>query len=63
MSSEQPQTEQRVVTASREVEAPAEVIFELIADPRGISYLMVTGRRGGSAMAAAAVNAIATEDE
>ena len=34
MSSEQPQTEQRVVTASREVEAPAEVIFELIADPR-----------------------------
>lgn len=36
---------------------------ELIADPRGISYLMVTGRRGGSAMAAAAVNAIATEDE
>lgn len=36
---------------------------ELIDDPRGISYLMVTGRRGGSAMAAAAVNAIATEDE
>ena len=36
---------------------------ELIADPRGISYLMVTGRRGGSAKAAAAVNAIATEDE
>ncbi len=36
---------------------------ELIDNPRGISYLMVTGRRGGSAMAAAAVNAIATEDE
>jgi precorrin-8X/cobalt-precorrin-8 methylmutase len=32
---------------------------ELIARPRGISYLLVTGRRGGSAMAAAAVNAIA----
>jgi precorrin-8X/cobalt-precorrin-8 methylmutase len=32
---------------------------ELIARPRGISYLVVTGRRGGSAMAAAAVNAIA----
>jgi len=32
---------------------------ELIAHPRGISYLLVTGRRGGSAMAAAAVNAIA----
>ncbi|OAN27490.1 precorrin-8X methylmutase [Mycolicibacterium iranicum] len=36
---------------------------ELIDNPRGISYLMVTGRRGGSAMAAAAVNAIATVDE
>jgi precorrin-8X/cobalt-precorrin-8 methylmutase len=32
---------------------------ELIDRPRGISYLLVTGRRGGSAMAAAAVNAIA----
>jgi precorrin-8X/cobalt-precorrin-8 methylmutase len=31
---------------------------ELIDRPRGISYLLVTGRRGGSAMAAAAVNAI-----
>ncbi|PRC41995.1 precorrin-8X methylmutase [Mycobacterium sp. ITM-2017-0098] len=36
---------------------------ELIDDPRGMSYLVVTGRRGGSAMAAAAVNAIAAEDE
>jgi precorrin-8X/cobalt-precorrin-8 methylmutase len=36
---------------------------ELIDNPRGISYLVVTGRRGGSAMAAAAVNAIATEHE
>ena len=32
---------------------------ELIDRPRGISYLVVTGRRGGSALAAAAVNAIA----
>ena len=32
---------------------------ELIERPRGISYLVVTGRRGGSALAAAAVNAIA----
>jgi precorrin-8X/cobalt-precorrin-8 methylmutase len=36
---------------------------ELIARPRGMSYLVVTGRRGGSAMAAAAVNAIASEQE
>lgn len=36
---------------------------ELIARPRGMAYLVVTGRRGGSAMAAAAVNAIATERE
>jgi precorrin-8X/cobalt-precorrin-8 methylmutase len=28
-----------------------------------MSYLVVTGRRGGSAMAAAAVNAIASEQE
>ncbi|MBV8346358.1 MAG: precorrin-8X methylmutase [Mycolicibacterium sp.] len=32
---------------------------ELIERPRGMSYLLVRGRRGGSAMAAAAVNAIA----
>jgi precorrin-8X/cobalt-precorrin-8 methylmutase len=36
---------------------------ELINRPRGISYLVVTGRRGGSAMAAAAVNAIAAKRE
>jgi precorrin-8X/cobalt-precorrin-8 methylmutase len=36
---------------------------ELIHRPRGMSYLVVTGRRGGSAMAAAAVNAIASERE
>jgi precorrin-8X/cobalt-precorrin-8 methylmutase len=36
---------------------------ELINSPRGMEYLVVTGRRGGSAMAAAAVNAIASERE
>jgi precorrin-8X/cobalt-precorrin-8 methylmutase len=36
---------------------------ELIARPRGMDYLVVTGRCGGSAMAAAAVNASATERE
>ena len=36
---------------------------ELIERPRGMSYLVVTGRRGGSAMAAAAVNSIASEQE
>lgn len=36
---------------------------ELIARPRGMEYLVVRGRRGGSAMAAAAVNAIASERE
>jgi precorrin-8X/cobalt-precorrin-8 methylmutase len=34
---------------------------ELIDRPRGMDYLVVKGRRGGSAMAAAAVNAVATE--
>jgi precorrin-8X/cobalt-precorrin-8 methylmutase len=36
---------------------------ELIERPRGMSYLLVRGRRGGSAMAAAAVNAIAASTE
>ena len=36
---------------------------ELIERPRGMEYLVVRGRRGGSAMAAAAVNAVATERE
>lgn len=36
---------------------------ELIDRPRGIAYLVVRGRRGGSAMAAAAVNAVASERE
>jgi precorrin-8X/cobalt-precorrin-8 methylmutase len=36
---------------------------ELVERPRGMDYLVVRGRRGGSAMAAAAVNAIASERE
>jgi precorrin-8X/cobalt-precorrin-8 methylmutase len=36
---------------------------ELLERPRGMSYLVVTGRRGGSAIAAAAVNSIAQERE
>lgn len=36
---------------------------ELVNDPRGMEYLVVRGRRGGSAIAAAAVNAIASERE
>jgi len=36
---------------------------ELIDRPRGMAYLVVQGRRGGSAMAAAAVNAIASDRE
>jgi precorrin-8X/cobalt-precorrin-8 methylmutase len=36
---------------------------ELVERPRGMAYLVVTGRRGGSAMAAAAVNSIASEQE
>jgi len=35
----------------------------LAADSRGVPYVIVQGRRGGSAMAAAAVNALATEVE
>ena len=36
---------------------------ELVARPRGMAYLVVTGRRGGSATAAAAVNAVASVRE
>ncbi|CAM4441355.1 Precorrin-8X methylmutase [Mycobacterium basiliense] len=36
---------------------------ELIERPRGMAYLVVRGRRGGSAMAAAAVNAMADDSE
>ncbi|WP_169316848.1 precorrin-8X methylmutase [Actinacidiphila oryziradicis] len=35
----------------------------LAAHPSGLEYLVVHGRRGGSAMAAAAINAIASEEE
>ena len=39
----------------------AEAKDELLRDPRGIPYLTLPGRRGGSAMAAAAVNALLIE--
>ncbi|WP_416978449.1 precorrin-8X methylmutase [Streptomyces sp. T028] len=35
----------------------------LAANPSGLEYLVVRGRRGGSAIAAAAVNALACEEE
>ncbi len=35
----------------------------LAAHPSGLDHLIVRGRRGGSAMAASAVNAIASEEE
>lgn len=35
----------------------------LATESRGVPYVIVEGRRGGSAMAAAAVNALASEDE
>jgi precorrin-8X/cobalt-precorrin-8 methylmutase len=41
----------------------AESKEELIASPHGLPFLVVRGRRGGSAMAVAAVNAIASEAE
>ncbi len=41
----------------------AESKAELDADPRGVPYLALQGRRGGSAMASAAVNALAAELE
>jgi precorrin-8X/cobalt-precorrin-8 methylmutase len=37
----------------------AEAKAELAAHPRGVPYLTLRGRRGGSALAAAAVNALA----
>lgn len=41
----------------------AESKAALAADSRGVPFITVHGRRGGSAMAAAAVNAIALEEE
>ena len=35
----------------------------LVDNPYGLEYLVVSGRRGGSAMAVSAVNAIASTDE
>jgi precorrin-8X/cobalt-precorrin-8 methylmutase len=39
----------------------AESKAELVARPRGAAYIALRGRKGGSAMAAAAVNALASE--
>jgi precorrin isomerase len=41
----------------------AESKAALVANRLGIRFLTVRGRRGGSAIAAAAVNALAREDE
>ena len=41
----------------------AESKAALAADSRGVPFIVLHGRRGGSAMAAAAVNALAKEDE
>ena len=41
----------------------AESKAALAADSRGVEFVAVRGRRGGSAMASAAVNALATEQE
>ncbi|WP_153116311.1 precorrin-8X methylmutase [Rhodocyclus tenuis] len=41
----------------------AESKDELAANPRGVPFVIVRGRRGGSAMAAAALNALGTEHE
>jgi precorrin-8X/cobalt-precorrin-8 methylmutase len=41
----------------------AESKEELATNPRGIPFVVVRGRRGGSAMAAAALNALGTEHE
>jgi precorrin-8X/cobalt-precorrin-8 methylmutase len=35
----------------------------LAVHPAGLEFLVVRGRRGGSAMTAAAINAIASEEE
>jgi precorrin-8X/cobalt-precorrin-8 methylmutase len=35
----------------------------LVTHPSGVPYLVVRGRRGGSAMAASALNALAQEAE
>ncbi|MSO54491.1 MAG: precorrin-8X methylmutase [Rhodospirillales bacterium] len=41
----------------------AESKAALAADSRGVPFVAVRGRRGGSAMAAAAINSLATENE
>ena len=46
-----------------EIGHPDAIRDALAADSRGVPYVSVRGRRGGSAMAVAAVNALATEVE
>jgi precorrin-8X/cobalt-precorrin-8 methylmutase len=41
----------------------AEAKQMLVDDPRGVPYVTLAGRRGGTAIAAAAINALATERE
>jgi precorrin-8X/cobalt-precorrin-8 methylmutase len=41
----------------------AESKAELVANSRGVAFITLQGRRGGSAIAAAAVNALAQETE
>ncbi len=41
----------------------AEAKQMLVDDPRGVAYVTLAGRRGGTAIAAAAINALATERE
>ncbi|MGL5195474.1 MAG: precorrin-8X methylmutase, partial [Chroococcales cyanobacterium] len=41
----------------------AESKAELAANSRGVPFMTLQGRRGGSAIAAAAVNALAKENE
>jgi precorrin-8X/cobalt-precorrin-8 methylmutase len=41
----------------------AESKAELVANSRGVAFITLQGRRGGSAIAAAAVNALALETE
>jgi precorrin isomerase len=41
----------------------AESKVALMANPLNLAYITIQGRRGGSAIAAAAVNALASEEE
>ena len=49
----------REIAARDQTTRSAESKEALAADPRGVEFLTVKGRRGGSALASAAVNAVA----